>query len=85
MKATLIFSQFFLPLTSIKLGHFVTDVKNPHQDYRDPPSVNPPTRQCHSATITDNYSKKERVPVFPLHSRRYSRLDSPNAPILMYE
>ena len=33
---TVLLSQIFIPLSSIKLGRFVTSVDHPHQDYHDP-------------------------------------------------
>jgi hypothetical protein len=38
---TILLSQIFIPLNSIKLGRFVTSVDHPHQDYHDP-AYNPP-------------------------------------------
>ena len=43
MTSSIIFPQFFLPVTSIKLGRLVTSISHPHQDYYDPPLSNPPS------------------------------------------
>jgi hypothetical protein len=53
MTSSIVFPQFFLPLTSIKLGRFVTSVIHPHQDYHDAPLPNPPTPII---TLRENYT-----------------------------
>jgi len=57
MKSNILFPQFFLPLTSIKLARFVTSVDHPHQDYHDPPLHNPPIP---TVTLREHYAGFQR-------------------------
>lgn len=36
MRSNVLLPQFFLPLSAIKLGRFVTSIDEPHRDYHDP-------------------------------------------------
>jgi hypothetical protein len=42
MSSNILFPQFFLPFESIKLGRFTASIKQPHQEYHDPPCANAP-------------------------------------------
>ncbi|KAL2192306.1 hypothetical protein P885DRAFT_47970, partial [Corynascus similis CBS 632.67] len=42
MRISIVPTQIFLPLDSVKLGRFITNVENPHINYHDPPSTSQP-------------------------------------------
>lgn len=42
MSLNIIASQFFLPLSCVKLGRFITNIDHPHQGYHDPTCARAP-------------------------------------------
>ena len=42
MPPSVFVSQCLLPLDSVKLGRFITNIDHPHQDYHDPPCAGSP-------------------------------------------
>ena len=36
MPRSILLSQFFLPLSAVGLGRFITSLDDPHQDYHNP-------------------------------------------------
>jgi len=42
MTLNVLFSHFFLPAKSLRLGRFTTSIEHPHQEYHDPPCLDTP-------------------------------------------
>jgi hypothetical protein len=61
---TVLLSQIFIPLSSIKLGRFVTSVDHPHQDYHDPAYNPAPTASIIARAQYDGLGNEARTSGF---------------------